>query len=96
MTLSTHILDTGAGAPGAGIRVGLFRGDDLISLEETNADGRIPDLGPDLGPGEYRLVYYVETGFFEKVEVTIVVQPGEHYHVPLLLSPYSCVIYRGS
>lgn len=98
MTLSTHILDTQAGEPGAGIRVGLFRGKDLISLQETNEDGRIPDLseGQSLDPGEYRLVYYVDSGFFEKVEVTIAVQPGEHYHVPLLLSPYSCVIYRGS
>ena len=96
MTISTHILDTEAGEPGAGVKVGLFRGNDLISLQETNADGRIPELGRDLVPGEYRLVYYVETGFFEKVEVTIVLHPGEHYHVPLLLSPYACVIYRGS
>jgi 5-hydroxyisourate hydrolase len=98
MTLSTHILDTEAGEPGAGIKVGLFRGSDLISLQETNEDGRIPDLseGQPLPPGEYRLVYYVDSGFFEQVEVTIALQPGEHYHVPLLLSPYSCVIYRGS
>lgn len=98
MTISTHVLDTELGEPGAGIKVGLFRGEDLLSLQETDEDGRIPDLsdGRHLGPGEYRLVYYVDSGFFEKVEVTIAVQPGEHYHVPLLLAPYSCVIYRGS
>jgi len=96
--ISTHVLDTEHGEPGAGIKVGLYRGKELISLQETNEDGRIPDLseGQSLGPGEYRLVFYAESGFFEKVEVTIVVYPGEHYHVPLLLSPYSCVIYRGS
>jgi 5-hydroxyisourate hydrolase len=96
--ISTHILDTELGEPGAGIKVGLFRGKELISLQETNEDGRIPDLseGQSLVPGEYRLVFYAESGFFEKVEVTIVLHPGEHYHVPLLLSPYSCVIYRGS
>ncbi len=98
MSISTHILDTELGEPRAGIKVGLYRGRDLISLQETNEDGRIPDLseGQALGPGEYRLVYHVDSGFFEKVEVTIAVRPGEHHHVPLLLSPYSCVIYRGS
>ncbi len=97
--ISTHVLDTERGAPGAGIKVGLFHGKDLISLQETDEDGRITDLsdGPLPGPGEYRLVFYAESGFFEKIEVTIAVQdPDDHYHVPLLLAPYSCVIYRGS
>lgn len=99
MSVSTHILDTEHGEPGAGIKVGLFRGNDLISLQETDEDGRIRDLsdGRLPGPGEYRIVFYAGGGFFEKVEVTIAVpDPDEHFHVPLLLSPYSCVIYRGS
>jgi 5-hydroxyisourate hydrolase len=97
--ISTHVLDTEEGEPGAGIKVGLFRGQELISLQETNADGRIPDLseGQPLGPGSYRLVFYVESGFFAQVEATIVLEPGrDHYHVPLLLAPYQCTIYRGS
>jgi 5-hydroxyisourate hydrolase len=97
--ISTHVLDTELGEPGAGIKVGLFRGQELVSLQETDEDGRISDLseGQSLGPGEYRLVFYVESGFFEKVEVTIAVPgPGEDYHVPLLLSPYQCTIYRGT
>ena len=99
MSVSTHILDTEHGEPGAGIRVGLFRGKDLISLQETDQDGRISDLseGQTLRPGQYRLVFYAGSAFFDKVEVTIAVSdPDEHLHVPLLLSPYSCVIYRGS
>jgi 5-hydroxyisourate hydrolase len=97
--ISTHVLDTEAGEPGAGIKVGLFRGQDLVSLQETDEDGRISDLseGQSLGPGQYRLVFYVEGGFFEQVEVTMsVAGPDEHYHVPLLLSSYQCTIYRGS
>lgn len=97
--ISTHILDTELGEPGAGIRVGLFRGTDLVSLQETDQDGRISDLseGQSLGPGRYRLVFYVERGFFEQVEATVVLEPGrDHYHVPLLLAPYQCTIYRGS
>jgi len=97
--ISTHVLDTEAGEPGAGIKVGLYADDDLISLQETDQDGRISDLseGQSLGPGAYRLVFYVESGFFEKVEVTIVLDGARpHYHVPLLLAPYQCTIYRGS
>jgi 5-hydroxyisourate hydrolase len=96
--ISTHVLDTERGEPGAGIKVGLYRGNELISLQETDKDGRIGDLSDgDLDPGEYRIAFYVEGGFFEKVEVTIAVPgPGGHYHVPLLVSPYQCTVYRGS
>ncbi len=96
--ISTHVLDTELGEPGAGIKVALYRGKELISLQETDEDGRIGDLSEgELEPGEYRIVFHVESGFFEKVEVTIAVPgPGEHLHVPLLLSPYQCTIYRGS
>jgi 5-hydroxyisourate hydrolase len=97
--ISTHVLDTEQGLPGAGIKVALYHGKDLISLQETDEDGRIADLsdGQLPGPGEYRLVFHAESGFFEKVEVTIAVpDPDDHLHVPLLLSPFACVIYRGS
>jgi 5-hydroxyisourate hydrolase len=96
--ISTHVLDTERGEPAAGVKVALYRGQDLLSLQETNDDGRIPELaeGP-LEPGVYRLVFYVDTGFFEHVELAIAVaDPEAHYHVPLLVSPYSCVTYRGS
>lgn len=96
--ISTHVLDTELGEPAAGMKVGLYRGQELISLQETNEDGRIPELATEpLTPGEYRLVFYVEGGFFETVEVTIAIpDPDAHYHVPLLVSPYSCTTYRGS
>ena len=95
--ISTHVLDTKEGRPGAGIKVGLYRGDDQISLQETDQDGRIARLSPEeLEPGVYRIVFYAD-GFFEKIEVSIsIADPGEHFHIPLLLAPYSCVIYRGS
>ena len=34
--------------------------------------------------------------FFPEVAVTFAVQPGEHYHVPLLLNPFGYSVYRGS
>jgi 5-hydroxyisourate hydrolase len=96
--ISTHILDTELGRPAAGIAVALYSGDDLVSSGQTDEDGRVRDLsqGQSLGPGEYRLVFDVQRPFFRRVEVSITVEAGAHYHVPLLLSPYSCVLYRGS
>jgi 5-hydroxyisourate hydrolase len=96
--ISTHILDTEAGMPAAGVKVGLYQGRDLISLQETDENGRISDLAEgDLRPGEYRLVFYVDGPFFQRIDLTIaIVEDGAHYHVPLLISPYSCTTYRGS
>ncbi|NXY93756.1 hydroxyisourate hydrolase [Streptomyces sp. BR123] len=34
--------------------------------------------------------------FFPEVTVTFAVDPGEHYHVPLLLNPFGYSVYRGS
>jgi 5-hydroxyisourate hydrolase len=96
--ISTHVLDTELGEPAAGMKVGLYRGTDLISLQETDERGRIADLaGGPLAPGEYRLVFYVAGGFFDKVDLTLTIaEPDRHYHVPLLVSPYQCTTYRGS
>ena len=96
--ISTHVLDTQHGRPGAGLKVGLYRDDELVSERETDEDGRIAELSPAaLEPGVYRIVFHAGGGFFEKIEVSIAIaDPDEHFHVPLLLAPYSCVIYRGS
>ncbi len=37
-----------------------------------------------------------DSPFFRRVEVEVVIEAGRDYHVPLLLSPYACAIYRGS
>ena len=96
MSISTHVLDTERGEPARGVTVELFRGDDLVGAGETDGDGRIAQLaGDELGPGAYRLVFHPRSPFFRRVEVEVELGPG-HYHVPLLLAPYSCAIYRGS
>jgi 5-hydroxyisourate hydrolase len=96
--ISTHVLDTEQGKPGVGLKVGLYRGAELVSEQETDEDGRITELSPTaLEPGVYRIVFHPDGGFFERIEVSIAIaDPDEHFHVPLLLAPYSCVIYRGS
>jgi 5-hydroxyisourate hydrolase len=95
--ISTHVLDTERGEPAAGMQVAVYRGKELVSLQETDEDGRIAELAQTLEPGEYRLVFHVGGGFFEKVELTIAIADvHRHYHVPLLVSSYQCTTYRGS
>ncbi len=93
--ISTHVLDTGRGVPAAGIRVQLFRGDELVAEGETDGDGRIRELA-GVEPGTYRIVFHADSPFFKRVEAEIEIEAGRDYHVPLLLSPYACAIYRGS
>jgi 5-hydroxyisourate hydrolase len=93
--ISTHVLDTGRGEPARGVRVELFRGDERVAEGETDNDGRIRELA-QVEAGAYRLVFHPESPFFRRVEVEIGVEAGRDYHVPLLLSPYACAIYRGS
>ena len=96
--ISTHVLDTERGAPRAGLKVGLYRGDDLVAEGVTVGDGRIAELAPPgIGSGEYRLVFHVDGEFFRQVELTLAIDDARRdYHVPLLISTYSCTTYRGS
>jgi 5-hydroxyisourate hydrolase len=93
-SLSTHVLDVERGRPASGVRVELWR-DDLVTAGETDADGRIAELASDLEPGVYRLLFRPESPFFRGIGVEVELEDG-HYHVPLLVSSYSCTTYRGS
>ncbi|HEX2498818.1 MAG: hydroxyisourate hydrolase [Actinomycetes bacterium] len=108
MSLSTHVLDATTGRPAIGVPVRLERGDGgTLASAATDADGRIRDWG-NAGadePGSYRLIfgtgaYFAVRGigtFYPEVAVTFAIgDPSEHYHVPLLLSPYAYSTYRGS
>ncbi len=109
-TLSTHILDTMHGRPAAGIAVVLTGPDGEIARSATNADGRCPELAQTgLVPGRYALRFAVaayfraqgvalpDPPFLDEVTVDFgVAADGGHYHVPLLVSPYSYSTYRGS
>lgn len=108
--VTTHILDTGSGRPAAGVAVVLYVREGgnwaLVAKGETDADGRIKTLGPErIDAGAYRLnfatgAYYAGLGtetFFPEVDLNFTVSDaGEHYHVPLLLSPFAFSTYRGS
>jgi 5-hydroxyisourate hydrolase len=95
VSVSTHVLDTGAGKPASGVRVELARERTVVASGETDADGRIADLAHDLEPGRYELSFWPPSPFFTKVELEVELGDG-HHHIPLLVSPYGCASYRGS
>jgi 5-hydroxyisourate hydrolase len=94
VTISTHVLDTGRGRPAVGVRVELLRETELVASADTDADGRVRELGAG-EPGTYRIVFHPPSPFFRRVELELELGEG-HHHVPLLVSSYGCASYRGS
>jgi 5-hydroxyisourate hydrolase len=107
-TLSTHVLDTARGKPGAMIPVALFALDGErreLAHAVTDPDGRCGPFATDLEPGYYELVfevgdYFAVQGmptFFYEIPIRFHIrESGARYHVPLLLSPWGYSTYRGS
>ena len=101
MSLSTHVLDTARGRPAAGVAIALTLPDGTTRSAATDDDGRARLLD-DTATGEYELVfavgdYFGERAFLDRVPVRFTVSdPDAHYHVPLLVSPWSYSTYRGS
>ena len=110
--ITTHVLDTAIGKPAAGVPVRLELRSEDGSWEPrghgvTDADGRLKDLlkNTPLSLGTYRIsfdtyAYFSKRNvehFYPEVSIVFVVQNHEqHFHVPLLLSPFGFSSYRGS
>jgi 5-hydroxyisourate hydrolase len=100
MSLSTHVLDTAKGVPAAGVAIELRHGDERVEAT-TNEDGRARLL-EETPAGEYELTfavgdYFGDKAFLDRVPVRFTIaDPEAHYHVPLLVSPWSYSTYRGS
>ena len=111
-TITTHVLDTSTGMPAQGVRVSLERvmqhGEgEVIGSGVTDSDGRAKSLlgSRSLAEGVYRLRFDTDAyfardrraTFFPDVSITFRVgKDAQHYHVPLLLSPFGYSTYRGS
>ena len=101
-SLSTHVLDATTGRPASDLPVRLERSDgDLVAEARTDAGGRVAKLAAGLDAGDYRLVFYTggyfpDTFYPQVVVMFTVAGPEQHYHVPLLLSPFAYSTYRGS
>lgn len=104
-TLSTHVLDAALGVPAAGLALTLAATDGTeLETAVTDVDGRVR-FEATLAGGGHALTFatgpwFAAAGrstFFPAVDVVFDVDPDErHYHVALLLSPFSYTTYRGS
>lgn len=109
--LSSHVLDTARGRPGAGIRLELFREGVLIKEGVTNQDGRTAEAlieGEPLRIGRYEMRFHVagyfadypyksEPIWYDVIPVRFgIAEPEGHYHIPLLLGAWTYTTYRGS
>lgn len=108
--VTSHVLDAAAGMPAAGVKVELAAavegGWSVVGTGVTDADGRVSGLGPErleagvyqvrFATGEYFAARSVAT-FYPSVEITFeIADADQHYHVPVLLSPFGYSTYRGS
>ena len=110
--ITTHVLDISRGVPAVGITVILeLRQASAwapIGRGITDENGRVDTLTTEgrLAPGTYRLTFDIgsfhrqqglSVSFFPEVKITFNVRdPDEHFHLPLLLSPFGYSTYRGT
>ncbi len=109
--VTTHVLDITKGKPVAGVRISIYQGENdewtEITWGVTSKDGRITDLlkvDMTLQRGIYKLRFETKDyfdkhripTFYPYVEIVFDVTSDEHYHIPLLLSPFGYSTYRGS
>jgi 5-hydroxyisourate hydrolase len=106
--ITTHVLDTTAGEPVAGIAIVLeyceqpMKSWTLLSRGETGDDGRLRssctiDQLPQTGLYRLRFDTSSHSPFFPEVIVQFFVPDlDRHYHIPLLLSRFGYTTYRGS
>jgi 5-hydroxyisourate hydrolase len=110
--ITTHVLDTATGKPARGVPITLAFHDPSgawvpVGAGDTDADGRLRTLTPPgpVAPGVYKISFdtaayfamHDTAGFFPVVEIQFIIRDGaQHYHVPLLLSPFGFSTYRGS
>lgn len=109
VTISSHVLDTNVGTPAPNMKVKLEKQEEngnwneVITLK-TNADGRITGKDfPVIEEGNYRVTFFTEEYFLQKniknyfypyVTVNFITKNGNHYHVPLIVSPFGYSTYR--
>ncbi|EED32930.1 hydroxyisourate hydrolase [gamma proteobacterium NOR5-3] len=110
--ITTHILDTALGQPAEAVPLALYQRSEGNWIElasgVTNDDGRVAGLlnaDEKLAAGTYRM-HFSTAAYFSALNLTVFYpyvdvvfnldDSGEHYHIPLLLSPYGYSTYRGS
>jgi 5-hydroxyisourate hydrolase len=105
--VTAHVLDAARGVPAQGVSIVLADHHGTpVADAITDEQGRVSSLGPtELEPGIYRLTFATGAYFASRhtecfhPEVVVafeITAPDQHYHIPLLLSPFAFTTYRGS
>lgn len=108
--ITTHVLDQTIGRPAPRVPVKLEAESEgqwhLLADGVTDEDGRLSQLGPEQLPaGRYRVTFNTAAyfaaqdaiSFYPEVAVAFEIwSTEEHFHIPLLLSPFGYSTYRGS
>jgi len=107
--ITSHILNISTGKPVEGVRAVLFFQENNnwaeIAKDKTNSDGRIQEwLSKEPAAGIYKIRFETKeyfnknsiATFYPYVEIVFEIKSNEHYHIPLLLSPFGYSTYRGS
>ena len=107
--ITSHILNISTGKPAEGVEAILYFKENNswteMNRSETNNDGRIKEwLSKEPAAGIYKIRFetkeYFDRNsirtFYPYIEIVFEIQSNEHYHIPLLLSPFGYSTYRGS
>jgi 5-hydroxyisourate hydrolase len=110
--ITSHVLDTSLGQPARDLDIRLEVLDEQgawrsLAQRRTDSSGRVTNLlgAGELERGTYRLTFEIgayflrsaRPAFYPRVEVVFQVDaPAEHYHIPLLISPFGYSTYRGT
>lgn len=110
--LTTHVLDTALGCPAEALQIDLYRIDgssrQKLRSVQTNADGRTDEpvlpteeftqgtYEPVFRAGDYLRASGGGSSFLDIIPAWFSMQSDDHFHVPLLLSPFSYATYRRS
>lgn len=109
--LTSHVLNTATGQPAANMKISLHKLQEgawqEIAAKVTNSDGRAGHFlsQESFTEGTYKMffdtgAYFKQLavkGFYPYVEIVFVIEkPQDHYHIPLLISPFGYTTYRGS
>ncbi|MEO7766112.1 MAG: hydroxyisourate hydrolase [Ferruginibacter sp.] len=108
--ITTHVLDTNKGKPAWGVLIVLYEqvGSEWFEVARgiTNKEGRLTTLlqeDEELTLGIYKMTFEVKhyfnsydiDTFYPVVDVVFEIRTIEHYHIPLLISPFGYSTYRG-
>lgn len=108
-SISTHVLDLYHGTPAQNVLVDIYFNQQFLVAITTDESGRCtPALDKPFEKGTYEFVFHIDTYFQSKgvplpespflttIPVRFSIQDDGHYHVPLLVTPWSYQVYRGS